>query len=181
MLALPVPAPVRVTSTYQSLRGNARHGAVDFAVPVGTDVRAVYGGEVVSAQDTAPNAAGLMMVIKHATPLGEVFSRYLHLSEFVAAPGAHVDAGDVIAKSGESGANAPHLHLDALADKDGAAHKNYVTYLGTPAGGFVLHSSGRVKLPLEPLLDIESPGVPLQPKGPPWLLLAILYLLFSRD
>jgi murein DD-endopeptidase MepM/ murein hydrolase activator NlpD len=142
----------------------------------------MYAGTVKSAADTSPNAAGKMVTLEHATPLGVVRTRYLHLDSWAVKPGDQVDAGELIGLSGDTGANAPHLHADALAEKDGPAHLAYQKYVGTPAGGFVLHSSGMVKLPLEPLLDLESPGPALvKPRGDLWMLLLLGYLLFSHD
>ncbi|MEU7564417.1 M23 family metallopeptidase [Streptomyces fradiae] len=90
-----------------------KHSGQDFAVPVGTPVKAVHGGTVVKA---GPNgggdgpAYGNAIVIKH--PNG-TYSQYAHLSKIGVKPGAKVKTGQLIAKSGNTGnSSGPHLHFE---------------------------------------------------------------------
>lgn len=87
------------------------HLGLDYAVPVGTPVLAPAPGRVVFAQ--ARIVTGLTLVLEH---LPGLYSVYLHLSEFVARPGDLVAAGQVLAKSGNTGlSTGPHLHFELRA------------------------------------------------------------------
>lgn len=93
--------------------------AFDFDVPVGTDVIAARGGTVVVAVDgfgEGGNDVGLvprtnLIVVDHG---GGTADSYLHLQDgtFFVDVGDVVAAGDLLAKSGNSGfTSGPHLHF----------------------------------------------------------------------
>jgi murein DD-endopeptidase MepM/ murein hydrolase activator NlpD len=112
-LASPLPFQPRVTSRFSRRRLHpivrvARpHLGVDYAAPLGTPVRAVADGTVVSAADNGE--AGLMVHLRH--PQGYE-SFYLHLASVAPGlrPGARVGQGQVIGRVGASGlATGPHL------------------------------------------------------------------------
>ncbi|MDI9886082.1 M23 family metallopeptidase [Streptomyces sp. HNM0645] len=90
-----------------------KHSGQDFAVPVGTPVKAASGGVVVKA---GPNgggdgpAYGNAIVIKHAN--GK-YSQYAHLSKINVHVGQSVNTGKLIALSGNTGnSSGPHLHFE---------------------------------------------------------------------
>ncbi|GFH39207.1 M23 family metallopeptidase [Streptomyces pacificus] len=90
-----------------------KHSGQDFAVPVGTPVKAVSSGVVVKA---GPNgggdgsAYGNAVVVKHAN--GK-YSQYAHLSKINVNVGQSVSTGKVIALSGNTGnSSGPHLHFE---------------------------------------------------------------------
>ncbi|WP_031077330.1 M23 family metallopeptidase [Streptomyces sp. NRRL S-118] len=90
-----------------------KHSGQDFAVPVGTPVKAAHSGVVVKA---GPNgggdgpAYGNAVVIKHANG---TYSQYAHLSKINVGIGKAVKTGQVIAKSGNTGnSSGPHLHFE---------------------------------------------------------------------
>ncbi|MEV0963931.1 M23 family metallopeptidase [Streptomyces sp. NPDC049910] len=90
-----------------------KHSGQDFAVPVGTPVKAVSSGVVVKA---GPNgggdgsAYGNAVVIKHAN--GK-YSQYAHLSKINVDVGQTVNTGKLIALSGNTGnSSGPHLHFE---------------------------------------------------------------------
>ncbi|MEV4917858.1 M23 family metallopeptidase [Streptomyces tirandamycinicus] len=90
-----------------------KHSGQDFAVPVGTPVKAVSSGVVVKA---GPNgggdgsAYGNAVVIKHAN--GK-YSQYAHLSKINVNVGQTVNTGKLIALSGNTGnSSGPHLHFE---------------------------------------------------------------------
>ncbi|WP_405727873.1 M23 family metallopeptidase [Streptomyces sp. NBC_01537] len=85
-----------------------RHTGQDFAVPVGTPVRAVGDGTVVLAG--CGDGFGNQIVIQH--PCG-YYTQYAHLSLLEVEPGDRVRTGDRIGLSGSSGnSTGPHLHFE---------------------------------------------------------------------
>ncbi|MFD8640677.1 M23 family metallopeptidase [Streptomyces zaomyceticus] len=90
-----------------------KHSGQDFAVPVGTPVKAAGAGTVVKA---GPNgggdgpAYGNAIVVKHANG---TYSQYAHLSKIKVHIGSKVMAGQQIALSGNTGnSSGPHLHFE---------------------------------------------------------------------
>jgi murein DD-endopeptidase MepM/ murein hydrolase activator NlpD len=83
------------------------HTGVDYAVPVGTDVLAVADGEITNAN--WGKSYGVQIVQK----LDGGWFIYAHLSKALVKPGDKVKAGQVIAKSGNTGnSTGPHLHAE---------------------------------------------------------------------
>ena len=86
-----------------------QHAGVDYSVPTGTAVFATADGEVRSLKARS-QTSGLSIVIDHGNGYETVYS---HLDKVVAQPGRHVNRGDIIAFSGNSGLSfAPHLHYE---------------------------------------------------------------------
>ncbi|MFH8981442.1 M23 family metallopeptidase [Streptomyces varsoviensis] len=84
------------------------HTGQDFAVPVGTPVRAIGAGTVVSVG--CGDAFGISAVIRHP---GGWYTQYAHLSALYVARGTRVRAGDWIGLSGSTGnSTGPHLHFE---------------------------------------------------------------------
>ncbi|MFJ8645697.1 M23 family metallopeptidase [Streptomyces sp. NPDC093546] len=90
-----------------------KHSGQDFAVPIGTPVKAAHSGVVVKA---GPNgggdgpAYGNAVVIKHSNG---TYSQYAHLSKIDVSVGKKVKTGQLIAKSGNTGnSSGPHLHFE---------------------------------------------------------------------
>lgn len=85
-----------------------KHSGQDFAVSIGTDVHAVHGGTVVTAG--WGGAYGNNIVIRHAD---NTYSQYGHLSKIQVRVGEHVNTGEQIALSGNTGnSTGPHLHFE---------------------------------------------------------------------
>ncbi|MEU3451294.1 M23 family metallopeptidase [Streptomyces thermolilacinus] len=91
----------------------SKHSGQDFAVPVGTPVKAAHSGVVVKA---GPNgggdgpAYGNAIVIKHSNG---TYSQYAHLSKINVKLGSKVKTGQSIARSGNTGnSSGPHLHFE---------------------------------------------------------------------
>ncbi|MCS7216660.1 MAG: M23 family metallopeptidase [Candidatus Bipolaricaulota bacterium] len=92
------------------------HTGIDLAVPEGTAVRAAAPGRVAFA-GWHDSGFGLLVVLDHENGY-ETY--YAHLGRVLVSPGQYVQAGDVIALSGNTGlSTGPHLHFE-------------VRYLGTP-------------------------------------------------
>lgn len=84
------------------------HPGLDIAVPVGTQVRA-SGGATVNQVGDDPEY-GLYVLLDHPE---EYQTMYGHLSRIIVTDGQHLEAGEVIGLSGNSGrSTAPHLHFE---------------------------------------------------------------------
>ncbi|MEV6737297.1 peptidoglycan DD-metalloendopeptidase family protein [Streptomyces sp. NPDC051104] len=85
-----------------------RHTGQDFAVPIGTPVRAVGAGKVVRV--ACGGAFGIEVVIQHP---GGYFTQYAHLAAVTVDQGEPVATGQWIAQSGTTGnSTGPHLHFE---------------------------------------------------------------------
>ena len=84
------------------------HPGIDFAVPVGTSVRAAGPGMIVEVGENAEY--GRFVRLAHADGYETL---YAHNSRITVVDGARVAAGDAIALSGNTGrSTAPHLHFE---------------------------------------------------------------------
>ncbi len=126
-MALPVPVEVRdtvlpqstatVTSDYgwrtDPIHGRARfHGGVDLRYAYGQEVHAAAAGVVSFAGEKG--GYGTTVVIDHGNGLE---TRYAHLSATDVREGDRIDAGALIARSGNSGrSTGPHLHFEVRQD-----------------------------------------------------------------
>jgi murein DD-endopeptidase MepM/ murein hydrolase activator NlpD/antitoxin component YwqK of YwqJK toxin-antitoxin module len=86
------------------------HNGVDIGVPKGTPILAAHDGVVTSAANDA-DGYGLNVVIGG----NGISTRYAHCDEMLVSAGEGVRAGDVIAKSGNTGmSTGPHLHFEVI-------------------------------------------------------------------
>lgn len=111
----------------------SKHSGQDFAVSVGTNVKAVHTGTVVKA---GPNGAGdgpaygNAIVVKHGTGPSAKYSQYAHLSKVKVHPGQKVDKGQSIALSGNTGnSSGPHLHFEIRTTPNYGSAINPVSFL----------------------------------------------------
>lgn len=86
--------------------GVKRHIGVDLRAGIGTNVYAVGSGKVTQSYS---GTAGQTIEIL----IGDKLWRFMHLSQRLVSVGQTVTEGQVIAKSGNSGGVAAHLHVDA--------------------------------------------------------------------
>ncbi|OKK18532.1 peptidase [Streptomyces sp. CB00455] len=107
-----------------------KHSGQDFAVPVGTPVKAAAGGTVVKA---GPNgggdgpAYGNAIVIRHAN---NTYSQYAHLSKIQVRIGQKVSVNQRIALSGNTGnSSGPHLHFEIRTTPNYGSAVNPVAFL----------------------------------------------------
>ncbi|MBZ9638381.1 M23 family metallopeptidase [Streptomyces sp. PSKA30] len=85
-----------------------RHTGQDFAVPIGTPVRAVGEGRVVRV--SCGGAFGIEIVIEHP---GGYYTQYAHLASVAVDQGDRVLPGQWIGQSGDTGnSTGPHLHFE---------------------------------------------------------------------
>jgi murein DD-endopeptidase len=110
-LAWPLPESAQVTSPFgvrahPLLHKRRLHSGIDFGVPPGTSVHAVADGIVRRASDDA--VSGKLLLVDHGSGVSTL---YCHNESLLVSVGDRVSAGQVIAKSGNSGlSTGPHLH-----------------------------------------------------------------------
>ena len=103
----PVASP-RISSRY-GRRWGRLHGGIDFAVPVGTNIYASAPGTVTYSGWNS-GGYGYLVIISHGNG---VQTYYGHNSSLTCSVGQTVSAGDVIAKSGNTGrSTGPHCHFE---------------------------------------------------------------------
>jgi len=91
------------------MRKGKPHKGVDIRAPLGTPVRAAFGGEV-SRSEHSSGGYGWVVYLRHA---GGVETRYAHHQKNVVRVGQVVQAGSVIGQVGSSGrSTGPHLHFE---------------------------------------------------------------------
>lgn len=187
LLASPVDLPNKVTSGYTDERPKygRRHGALDFKVPVGSNVYAIEAGTVKRALDVTGQGTGRgkFIEIDHKVGPYSAMSRYLHNSELLVSAGDKVTKGQLIAKSGDTDANAPHVHVDLSIDPK--LQKAFEANFGVPPGGWV-EANGRLLVPLEGLITISSGKgastvVRRKPKAGGLFWLFLLWIFFSEN
>lgn len=101
------------------------HTGVDFPVGIGTSVKAVGTGHVVSAGWA--DAYGYQVVIRHAD--GK-YSQYAHLSQLSVRAGQSVNGGQQIGRSGATGnVTGPHLHFEIRTGPGYGSDINPLAYL----------------------------------------------------
>jgi murein DD-endopeptidase MepM/ murein hydrolase activator NlpD len=102
-----------------------RHTGQDFAVPIGTPVRAVGAGRVVKVSCGGP--FGIEIVVEHTDGY---FTQYAHLAAVTVDQGERVGPGQWIGQSGTSGnSTGPHLHFEVRVTPETGSAVNPVPWL----------------------------------------------------
>ncbi|MCU4744955.1 M23 family metallopeptidase [Streptomyces sp. JH002] len=118
-------------------RWASKHSGQDFAVPVGTDVRAVHSGTVVKAGGNGAGdgpAYGNAIVIKHDDGS---YSQYAHLNKIDVKVGQKLNTGDKIAESGNTGnSSGPHLHFEIRTTPDYGSAVDPVAFMQSKGASF---------------------------------------------
>ncbi|MFI8412112.1 M23 family metallopeptidase [Paeniglutamicibacter gangotriensis] len=115
-LAQPVDS-IRLTSRYGHRKnptgpGYMIHNGLDYAVPMGTPVKASASGTVVQAEFAGHS--GYRVKIDHGNGLE---TSYNHNSSLQVSVGQKVSVGEVVALSGSTGnSTGPHLHLEVIVN-----------------------------------------------------------------
>lgn len=124
-----------ITSSYADTEGRptpGAHGGIDIAVAEGTDLPSPVSGKVV---DVGYEDGGYGNFVQIQDSKGN-YHMFAHLSQAIASEGQQVKLGDIIAKTGNTGASTgPHLHYQVdPPDNPGAVksgnHLNPATYTG---------------------------------------------------
>lgn len=126
-----VTAPVSGVSPTTSYRASGsswssgHHTGIDYPVGVGTSVKAMATGQVISAGWAG--AYGYEVVIRH--PDGK-YSQYAHLSQLSVRAGQGVNGGQQIGRSGSTGnTTGPHLHFEVRTGPAYGSDINPLSYL----------------------------------------------------
>jgi murein DD-endopeptidase MepM/ murein hydrolase activator NlpD len=128
VLSWPLAEP-RLTSPF-GLREGRVHEGIDLGAPIGTPIHAAQGGQVLYAGD-AVRGYGNMVVLLHA---GDLLTVYAHNSVLLVKKGQAVQAGQEIARVGQSGrATVPHLHFEVRRGHLPADPLRFLPHLGTVA------------------------------------------------
>lgn len=105
LVSAPKGSPVKGPITQGSHEG---HIALDFGVPVGTDIHSTMGGKVTYA-GWNNEGYGNLVIIKN----GDYQTYYAHLSNIPVKVGQTIFEGEVIGKTGNTGnSTGPHLHYE---------------------------------------------------------------------
>ncbi len=123
----PVPSSHSISSPYgprlSPFGGYEFHMGTDIVAPMGTPVVASRSGKII-IQVFHPSY-GNYIVVDHGDGVSTV---YAHLSAFVCAPGAQVNAGQVIGLIGSTGASTgAHLHFEVRIN---GQHTNPLAFIG---------------------------------------------------
>ncbi|MFI6543438.1 peptidoglycan DD-metalloendopeptidase family protein [Streptomyces prunicolor] len=127
--------PVELSAGFGSggSRWANRHTGQDFAVPIGTPVRAAGAGRVVRV--SCGGAFGIEIVIEHP---GGYYTQYAHLAAVTVDQGDRVTTGQWIAQSGTTGnSTGPHLHFEVRVTPDMGSAVDPLPWLaqrGVPLG-----------------------------------------------
>lgn len=99
----------QVTALFGHYPSGAPHSGTDFGVPIGTPVRASKSGTVIKKAEL-DYSYGYHLFIDHGDGLVTI---YAHNSKLLVSEGQHVTAGQIIAKSGNTGnSTGPHSHIE---------------------------------------------------------------------
>lgn len=105
--APPVDAPITDPFGWSSWRGR-NHDGLDYGVGVGTPVRAAEAGTVTAV--AYDGGYGNYVIVEHAEGF---LTTYNHLDSSSVSVGQQVEQGEVLARSGQTGAGTgPHLHFE---------------------------------------------------------------------
>jgi murein DD-endopeptidase MepM/ murein hydrolase activator NlpD len=105
------------------------HTGIDIPVPSGTDVHAAHDGKVLKIDPSGSSDGGKYIIIQHDLT---TYSNYQHNSQILVKEGQLVEAGDVIAKSGNTGyTSGPHVHF-SITTEAGLDSRSVVAYSVDP-------------------------------------------------
>ncbi len=99
----------QVTALFGHYPSGAPHSGTDFGVPEGTPVRVSKSGTVIKRRELT-TSYGKYLFVDHG---GGLVTIYAHNSQLLVSEGQHVTAGQIIAKSGNTGnSTGPHCHWE---------------------------------------------------------------------
>ena len=112
-----------VSAGYPNYSSGRYHGGIDFPVGTGSNVYAAASGTVIVVK-YLNYSYGRYVVIDHGDGLSTL---YAHNSQLLVSVGEHVNAGQVIAKSGSTGnSTGPHCHFEVRVNGTRVNPYNYL-------------------------------------------------------
>lgn len=107
------------STTNKQFYKNGSHNGIDLRAPIGTAIKSARSGVVMGVGNTdlvrGCKSYGKWVLVKHDNGISTI---YAHLSLPVVSTGQRVEAGEIIAYSGQTGAaTGPHLHFGVLASQ----------------------------------------------------------------
>ena len=124
-LSMRWPARGKIISGFGSKPNGMKNEGINIAMPEGTNVQAAEGGVVAYAGNELKGYGNLVLV-RHP---GGYVTAYAHTSQILVKKGDTVKRGDVIAKSGSTGAvQSPQLHFEV---RKGATALDPSTFLNS--------------------------------------------------
>jgi len=130
------------------------HNGTDFAMPIGTPITSPANGRVDRVD--YHSAAGRYVVITHDNGYR---TRYLHLSRALVKPGQHVEMGEQIALSGNTGrSTGPHLHYEVHVNNSAVNAMKVDLPENTSLSGNALLAFQRQAAPVLAALDSGETG-----------------------
>ena len=111
-----------ISGVFNEWRGSHRHGGIDIATGVGTDVKASAAGVVIFAGRN--QGFGNEVIIHHGFGITTV---YAHLNKIFVSVGDEVTKEQLIAASGNTGySTGPHLHYEVIKDNSQVDPMDYL-------------------------------------------------------
>ncbi len=109
-------------SSYYGKRWGRMHEGIDYAISIGTPIKAAGSGRV--TYSGWASGYGLVVIIQHQKGLKTL---YAHNSSLLVSNGEYVRRGEVISKSGNTGnSTGPHLHFEVQVNGRPANPLNYL-------------------------------------------------------
>jgi len=147
--------------------------AIDWKMPEGTPVHAARGGLVVKTRDDSSKGGASMdydkynnyVLIRHDDG---TLGHYCHLQKngVLVQPGQLVQAGDLIAYSGNTGfSSGPHLHFCVFRTLNGKERESVPIRFQTPDGGVALISGRKYKATEGESIPVAQPNRELVHQG----------------
>jgi hypothetical protein len=150
-----MPMKFRISSEYgvlEEIRGGRVHRGIDLAMPRGTELHSIADGTIEKVINNKLMGNGVYV----RTESGDVHV-YGHLDKVSVHPGDHVNAGELIGLSGNTGhSTGPHLHFALLHDGHVADPTSLVNA--------VQHYSGDIAGPS--FLGIKGPALMIAERVP---------------
>ncbi|MEW6540346.1 MAG: M23 family metallopeptidase [Bacillota bacterium] len=124
--SLLMPAAGPVSDVFGTRADGQPHYGIDFAADHGAPIRAAEAGQVVFAGPAG--TFGLLVILDHGDGLT---TYYAHCSEIAVACGDRVNAGEIIARVGDTGRSfGPHLHFEVRWNGEPYDPMLYLTGVG---------------------------------------------------
>jgi len=145
-----MPMKFRISSPYgvlEEIRDGRVHHGIDLAMPQGTELHSITEGTI---ERVVHHTGGLGNGVYVRADNGDMHV-YGHMDSVSVKPGAHVDAGDLLGLSGNTGhSTGPHLHFGLIRDGKSADPSALVdavqNYSGEIAGPGIFSVKGPAAL-----------------------------------